>query len=76
MKTFTIKSCIKNKDTLSNNYYIIKDDELFKSYLGKVKTKLIPFFQIIRFIAFLNKNIDISSDIIKFIKKNDSINHL
>ena len=38
-----------------------------------MKIKLIPFFQVVRFIAFLNNNTDISLNIINLIKNNKNI---
>ena len=33
----SIESCIINKDAISNNYYQIKDDEVFIVYSSKMK---------------------------------------
>ena len=73
LRMYSIESCIESRDTISNCYYSIKDDELFISYFNKMKIKLIPFFQVVRLIAFINNNNDISSNIINLIEKNKSI---
>ena len=70
---YPLKECIEIKDIISNNYYCLKEDELFTTYINQMKIKLIPFFQMVRFIAYLNSNSDISRKIIKLIKKNDNI---
>ena len=51
LRNYPLKECIENKDTISNNYYYLKEDELFITYLTQMKNKFIPFFQIVRFIA-------------------------
>ena len=73
LRNYPLKECIENKDIISNNYYCIKEDELFTTYLNQMKNKLIPFFQMVRFIAYLNSNNDISHRITNLIKKNDNI---
>ena len=73
LKMYSLESCIENRDTISNCYYSIKDDKLFISYFNQMKIKLIPFFQVVRFIAFLNNNTDISLNIINLIKNNKNI---
>ena len=73
LRNYPLKECIENKDIISNNYYCIKEDELFTTYLNQMKNKLIPFFQMVRFIAYLNSNNDISHRITDLIKKNDNI---
>ena len=73
LRNYPLKECIENKDIISNNYYCIKEDELFTTYLNQMKNKLIPFFQMVKFIAYLNSNNDISHKITNLIKKNDNI---
>ena len=73
LRNYPLKECIENKDTISNNYYCLKEDELFITYLTQMKNKFIPFFQIVRFIAYLNSNNDISYRIANLIKKNKII---
>ena len=67
LQTDSIGNCIIVKDTISNYYYRIKDDETFKLYISKMKNKIIPFLQVVRFIAFVNSEMDISDDILSFI---------
>ena len=68
--TYSVESCILDKDTISNSYYSIKDEELFASYFAKTKKNQIPFFEFVRFISFLNNDTDITNTITNFVKKN------
>ena len=70
LQTDSIENCIIAKDTISNYYYRIKDDETFKLYISKMKNKIIPFFQVVKFIAFVNSESDISDDILNLISEN------
>jgi len=69
MRHYSIEQMIMRYDSISSAFYQIKNDERFIDYLKNKKYRLIPFFTMLGFCAYMNLNKDISGEIIEIIKK-------
>ena len=62
--SYPFKDLILTRDAISNLYFKIKKEKQFINYLKKFeKRKIIPFFFMVEFIAYINIQKDISKDV-------------
>jgi len=69
MKYYSLEELILKYDSISSFYYELKKEKIFLDFLNLKKYKVIPFFTMLGFCAYVNLNKDISEEIIKLMTK-------
>lgn len=69
MLTYSIEQMITRFDSISSFFYELKKEQKFIDYLKEKKVRLIPFFTMLGFCAYVNLGKDISGNIIGLMKK-------